>query len=253
MSAGFRSFELDLPGALLSQLVSVLDEMISAPLTTANVEGLPDEQGIYQLIYNGQIVYVGKTDGRAGLRQRLGRHVWTIQHRCNLESEYVQYKAVHIFVFTAVDLESLLRRHYGHGVGLPWDRSGFGSNDPGRERDTTTLSPTAFDALYPIDIDRHLEFHPQLPLTAAALLEQLKTVVPYGVRAQSRSGTTRKPHSDLDVEITNLGPDITARGVVTKIIASLPAGWQGTLLPGRVILYRENKEYSAGVVIARSE
>jgi hypothetical protein len=36
------------------------------------------------------------------------------------------------------------------------------------------------------------------------------------------------------------------------LIALLPAGWQATHLPGYIILYKENKNYVHGQVIARS-
>jgi hypothetical protein len=44
----------------------------------------------------------------------------------------------------------------------------------------------------------------------------------------------------------------TAREVVKAVVGTLSRGWQATLLPGRIILYKESKTYSAGSVIAVS-
>jgi hypothetical protein len=110
---GFIEFEFDLPEALLTNLVRVFDSMDSADLTQENVAQIADAQGVYQLLLDGQLVYIGKTDAEAGLRKRLERHARTIQHRLNLDATRVTFKAVRVFVFTAIDLETQLIRHYG--------------------------------------------------------------------------------------------------------------------------------------------
>lgn len=46
---GFRTFEFDLPAALLDHLVKVLDGMESAPLSPDGLSGVPEAQGVYQL------------------------------------------------------------------------------------------------------------------------------------------------------------------------------------------------------------
>ena len=252
VSSGFRSFEFDLPEALLAHLIRVFDDMESAALVVGTVQQLPEEQGVYQLLHRGVVVYVGKTDGEAGLRQRLGRHAWNIQHRRNLDVEHVSLKAIRVYVFTAIDLETKLIRLYGGGGGLAWNKSGFGSNDPGRERDTTKLKADGFDALYPVNLDLPLNLDLHLPMTAADLFNRLRGAVPYGLRAEKRTGNPRKLHRDLDAEVRSVEGDITARHIVRAIVGALPPGWQATLLPGRVILYREQRTYSAGTVIASS-
>lgn len=252
MTPGYHAFEFDLPGALLSSLVDTFDAMEGAPLIAENVARLPDEQGVYQLLYEGQVVYVGKTDAEAGLRRRLGRHAFTVQHRSNLDVDKVLFRAIRVFVFTAVDLETQLIRHYGKNGKLPWNNSGFGSNDPGRERDTTKLKLDGFDALFPVDLDRVLDYAVELPATVAQVLDRLRQTVPYKIRAQSDPQTDRKAHPDFDVQLTSLPTPLTARSLLQAIASKLPGGWQITLLPGRVILYQEEKVYSAGTVIARS-
>jgi len=250
MIEGFREFEFDLPDALLASLIKAFREMEGAPLLLENVALLPEAQGVYQLLYEDQIVYVGKTDGEAGLRQRLTRHAWTIQQRCNLDPLLVKFRALRVFVFTAVDLETQLIKHYGGMKKVTWNNSGFGSNDPGRERDTTKIKAGGFDDLFPVDLDRPMSLvGTSAPNTAVTVLAALRREIPYIVRAQT---LRNKPHPDLYSEVGPLPEVTTAREVIKLVVNSLPTGWQATLLPGRVILYREDKEYSAGSIIARS-
>lgn len=252
MTDGFVEFEFDLPEALLQRLVGVFAGMSAAPLEAGVVAGIPDAQGVYQLFLDGQLSYIGKTDAEAGLRKRLTRHAAKIQHRIGLDPARVSFRAVRVFVFTAVDLETQLIKHYKVDT---WNGSGFGSNDPGRERDTTTYKPEHFDALYPIDIDRIL---PDLPLpeegTAAAYFTLLRTQIPYTFRAQSAGPRTRKPHDDLGLSVKfPAGTPVTTRNVIATIVRQLPAGWQAIRLPSHVILYKDNKNYPGGEVLAVSQ
>lgn len=48
------------------------------------------------------------------------------------------------------------------------------------------------------------------------------------------------------------GVPLTAHGVIAAVVAQLPPGWQATKLPGLVMLYKEQKVYPFGSVIARS-
>jgi Eco29kI restriction endonuclease len=245
---GFYEFEFDLPDALLSSLVKIFDGMDGAPLLPVNVSELPEAQGVYQLLLGGEVVYIGKTDAEAGLKNRLGRHAYSIQHRLNLDTEKVTFKAVRVFVFTAMDLETQLISHYGSSA---WNFSGFGSNDPGRNRDNTRLKTEGFDATYPIDIDRQLDIEwPEHP-TAAQIVTRLKAELPYTLRYELRTGG-RKIHPDFEAaQVTLSAGRYTVRTLVEAVIQALPAGWQATALPSRVIIYQETTEYIFGKVIAR--
>jgi hypothetical protein len=254
MTPGFREFEFDLPQALLSNLISIFDHMDGAPLTPENLIQIPDAQGVYQLCLRDELVYIGKTDGEAGLRKRLERHAWTIQHRRNLEPEEVKFKALRVFVFTAVDLETQLINHYRSNARVSWNNSGFGSNDPGRNRDDTRAKAGSFDALYPIDLDRQVLLEIRSPVRISDLMVALKRVLPYTVRVQPAATNSRKLHPDFDdlrVTLPEDGP-FTTRSIFTELLKSLPPGWQSTLLAGRIILYKENRGYPYGEVIARS-
>lgn len=244
----YTEFEFDLPDALLSNLVRILDKLEPAKLTPDNVKAIPDEQGIYQLFLDDAPVYVGKTDAQAGLNTRLSRHCRKILHRRSLDPERVSFRAVRIFVFTAVDMETDLIRHYGGVKGLAWNGSGFGSNDPGRKRDETRNKAGNFDYEYPADIDRTLEGDLAAG-SAAEVWDALNKRVPYTLRAQDKMR-----HADLKGSpVPELKAPFTARQAVRHVVKHLPAGWQATKLLGYVILYKERKDdYPQSEVIARS-
>lgn len=251
MTIGYIEFEFDLPGALLHRLVDVFSGIEPAALDSRVVVEIPDAQGVYQLFQEGRLVYVGKTDAEAGLRKRLLRHADKIQHRTGLDPSTITFRAVRVFVFTAVDLETQLIRYYAVKT---WNGSGFGSNDPGRERDTTTYKLDHFDAIYPINIDRTLD---GLALPGEAIVAEffsrLRAVLPYTFRMQNAGGKSRKPHPDLGavVSVPEETP-MSARGLIRALVPQLVAGWQAVKLPSHLILYKDDKVYPSGEVLARS-
>jgi hypothetical protein len=249
----YTEFEFDLPGALLARLIKVLDELGTAPLNNASLLEVPEQQGVYQLLLDDRVVYVGKTDAEAGLHKRLARHARKIMHRVGLDPARVSFKAVRIYVFTAVNLESDLIRHYGGVKAIDWNGSGFGSNDPGRERDTTKVDPENYDAMFPIDVDREMAFAIDTDETAACALARLKDALPYTFRYQGRGGRSRKPHTDFEeTTLMALNGPVTPRAAIQYIVAALPQGWQATALPGYIILYKEDRDYPQADVIAVS-
>ena len=240
-----ETLEFDLPSALLNQLVELLDNMHSESLVQENLENVPEEQGVYQLFHKDELVYIGKTDSEAGLKNRLSRHCKKIKNRQNLDSKEVTFKAVRIYVFTAMDLETQLRDHYKNlQVGLKWQNSGFGSNDPGRNRDEG--KPGTFDQQFPIDInftfDNSLEVGKRSVLEA---LEDFKSKVPYVVRFErERTKNTREPNSDLRGNYVTISESIdTPKKLLDKVATVLGDDWQITVLPGYVIIYKESKNY----------
>lgn len=248
---GFRSFEFDLPSALLEQLITMLDGMEQGPLLPDVTAAVPNAQGVYQLFHNGKLVYVGKTDAEAGLRQRLSRHAWTIQSRHNLDVGEMRFKAIQVLVFSAMDLEKALIAHYKKRKEHPaWNGSGFGSNDPGRRRDTTALKEDGFDANYPINIDLPLDVHPSGQLTALEALTALMPNVPYTLRHERTDDAMVELGSS---QVTLPERNVTLRSAVEAVCAALSPGWQATKLPARVIMYREQKnDYPGGEIIAHS-
>src|SRR6185295_17870023 len=130
-------------------------------------------------------------DAEAGLLKRLLRHSRKTQHRVGLSPDRVSFKAVRIYVFTAIDLETQLIRHYTGSSGTVWNGSGFGANDPGRERDKS--KPGRYDTDFPLDIDRPLEVDLSGERTAASVITALKATIPYTLRVQAKAKGSRQP------------------------------------------------------------
>ena len=259
MPFGFQAFEFDLPAALLEQLVRVFEEIKPAPLTDQRTLNIPEAQGIYQLLLKTPIgfqpVYIGKTDAEAGLSKRLERHAKKVMHRQNVAPGDVFFKAIRVYVFTVIDLETRLIKYYGGKAGLPWNGSGFGSNDPGRQRDTTEYKKSHFDTKYPIDIDRVLEHTIPASGTAADILKSLKDLMPYTIRFETVDGNSRQPHPDLaQAELTlPITRPLTCRETISAVIRSLPVGWHATKLPSHIIIYKNDKRtFPSGEQIALS-
>ncbi|WP_031410495.1 GIY-YIG nuclease family protein [Thiomonas sp. FB-Cd] len=253
---GFAEFEFDLPRALKAELIGLLDGMETGPLQQDVTSEVPEAQGVYQLFYGNTLVYVGKTDAEAGLRTRLSRHARKILHRPTLTGA-VSFKAVRIMVFTAMDLETQLIKHYRETANgaAAWNGSGFGSNDPGRQRETTNKSPEGFDAQHPINIDLPAQLIPPGTKTAAAALAELKVALPYTLRYETlRNAQGRaqrgQPHADLlTANVTIPEGSQTVRGLMRIIRTALGTEWQATAFVSHVILYKEQHSYQYGEVI----
>ncbi len=150
-----------------------------------------------------------------------------------------------------MDLETALIAYYRTSQQPPtWNGSGFGNNDPGRERDTTAVRADGFDGVFPINIDGEILVDWGSEASALHVLTVLNASVPYRVRHQR----TLEARAHLQAALVKrLTQPTTARSVIEAVCAALPAGWQGTRLAGRIILYREIKnDYPSAEVIARS-
>lgn len=248
----FKDLEFDLPSALLAQLVTLFEHMAPGPLNEETVLSVPEEQGVYQLFFDDELVYVGKTDADAGLRQRLLRHARKIRSRRNLYQGQVAFKAVRVYVFTAMDLEGLLIKHYKVAkIPLAWNLSGFGSNDPGRNRDRSKVKQNHFDSLYPIDLDcgAHV-VQPVDDHRVAEVLRQLKDQLAYTVRYQNDGDRSKRPHVDLvETKVRLRSEEDSVSSILRQVKIALGEEWQITILPGYVIIYKERECYTHGEVI----
>lgn len=249
MHSFMETLEFDLPSALLSQLVDLLNNMTSEQLIKENMTSVPEEQGVYQLLLDDKVVYIGKTDSEAGLKKRLLRHCEKVQSRKGIKAGQIRFKAVRVYVFTAMDLETQLINYYKDLQGsIEWQNSGFGSNDPGRKRDTG--KPGVFDSTFAIDVDVILgtPIDPGLTVVAEAL-NSLKQRVPYVVRFERETGG-RAPHEDLRKTEVFVSEEMnTSRKLLLAVKSSLGPEWQITVLPGYVIIYKESRSYSSGEII----
>lgn len=257
MTDGYAELEFDLPGALLREIVALMEKMPSAELAAANLEIVTNAPGIYALLSNatGELLYIGKAEGAKGLQSRLTRHMRKLEGRQNIDSGEIHFKAIRIFVFTAMDIEASLIGHYGDDNSLPWNHSGFGSNDPGKERDTTRYKPDHFDARHPIRLDdTFVEFEPgQRPV--AEVMQTLKDGLPFLLRFQRPNSSSRRSF-DVDFETTNVElPErpLSTREVIELCLAALPTGWHATALPSHIICYKnDNRGFPSGMRISAS-
>ena len=257
MNDGYAELEFDLPRALLKDIVALLDGMNSAELTTSNLTGVSDAPGVYALSSSvtGELLYIGKAESSKGLLNRLTCHMRKLDGRQNINPGDIHFKAVRIFVFAAMDLEAALISHYGGDGKLPWNHSGFGSNDPGQQRDTTTYKPDHFDTQHPIRLDHSfVEFKVgQRPV--AEVMQHLKDGLPYLLRFQRPNASSRNSfESDFEDNIVDIQrPHMTTREVLELCVAALPSGWHATALPSHVIFYKnDDRRFPSGTLIARS-
>jgi len=253
MADCYRELEFDLPNALTDTLVGMFESMQSGALNEANLQAVEqDAQGVYQIFLDEELVYVGKTDADAGLGLRLARHSRKIRGRMHLDPAAVRFKAIRVFVFTVMDLEQLIIRHYRElfKVQLDWNNSGFGSNDPGRNRDHSALKDGHFDLLYPINLDHNVKIPKafvRVSTNVAGLLSVLKNNAPYTIRFETEVKGRKLPHPDLlAASVVLQAGDKTVRKVLQQIRASLNSAWQVTALPGYVIVYKESVRYVRG-------
>ena len=222
------------------QLKERLDELQASPLclTTLTVldqyqSQIGSFQGVYVIYYTGRPVYVGKANG---LRDRLYDHLYKLTSRHGINAGNVGYKALFLdnSMSTAAN-EDLLIQIYKSEYPNMWNGRGFGTKDPGKERDTTR--PNAFDQEFPIIADLPigiiLDAAGYIPL--GVLLAQMKQQLPYVFRYQV-------PPEELIKYICLKGVNLTACSLAHAAVRFLGLGWKGVILSYGIVIYKTNKE-----------
>lgn len=238
-------FDFNLPKAVLEQLVDAFKILPIGPLTLEALEDVEDIQGVYQLYLSGKLMYLGKAD--TDLRGRLVRHFYTLKGRKAIKIENCGFKGLYLHDNWAASLheDNMLKHYKGESA---WNNSGFGSNDPGKQRDTTVYPDDAFDVLFPIDLDFRTNLQAG-DFDLWNLLGELKEATPYTFRFETAE-TRGKPHADYKGKVVKLKKaDMSFRDILACICQQLPTGWQATEIPSRVILYKESKSYPRGNVL----
>lgn len=249
---GYTEYEINIERIIRNDMPNVLDAMSAAPLTAANVAKLPmNAKGAYVLFLDDLAVYAGKTDTTHGFRQRLNRHSNTIKDRKGLDPSRVSFKAVRVLVFSNFDVEAILIKELRrlNAAALAWNDSGFGSNDPGRNRERG--EPANFDKTYPIDIDAPIDLQPGT-YEVLALLLRLKAMLSYTLRFES-VGRWNNGHPDYQAApaVTITSEVVTVRLCVELVLSVLPPTWRATVFPDRVVIYREAEIYPHAVEYIR--
>jgi hypothetical protein len=182
-----RVFDLDIPAALKDQLVREFERLTPRPLGEVRPYGeldIADEPGVYGLMHQGKLVYVGKA---GSLADRLRQHAYKIMGRQNLAIADMTCKALRVNPnWAAYAPEDILLRHYRalRPPACEWNGNGFGPHDPGRERETTNKPPDGFDALYPIHHDWPCAWIEAGEYDVLDLLIRLKENLPFLLRYQ---------------------------------------------------------------------
>ncbi|WP_233840521.1 Eco29kI family restriction endonuclease [Dyella sp. 2HG41-7] len=244
----YFEFELDLTEALRERLPTEFDRLQGAPLTLENVVKVPQTQGVYMLLERGIPMYIGKTDAAHGFQDRIRRHWYTLSARHNIDLANVWFKAVRVMVFTTVNVESILIEQYIGANPMAWQNSGFGSNDPGHNREFQ--QPSKFDIDYPINLQIPIDFVQPGTRPVLDVLLNLKHYLPYDLRFETDVASSRKnvhfTKGHIDQRLTMIDVpqrSFTVRELLQLLINALPDGWVATVLPGRVILYKEPTTY----------
>jgi hypothetical protein len=241
-------FALDLHRALVEQLPEALDALEPAPLSRPNLDVLGTERGVYQLLERGRSVYIGKSEQPLALR--LDQHRRRCTGRLNIDVNEMSFRCLYVdrFVDAAAPERVLIERYQARGE-APWNvQEGFAPKDVGRQRDRGRPGQWFLDR--PADHEALItvpEGGRRIPLLAA--LERLKTAVPFDLfRYASSRSQDRKDRADAEQDYPGryiVLPDEPAPTLLhlRAVIERLPEGWQATVLPHGVILYKEQYPY----------
>ncbi|MFF3413415.1 GIY-YIG nuclease family protein [Streptomyces sp. NPDC002698] len=228
-------FRLSITQALGDQLADALDDLSPAPLTEPNLDELEDRPGVYQLYRNDKFVYVGKAD--KSLPTRILKHLRKVSGRQGISLSEMTFTCLYVAEdFSALAPEKLLIKNYKKRGEIPWNNNGFGNNDPGKRRDETVVKENHFDALFRIDLGRTIPRIKPGATTLAKLLAHVSKEAPYTFRYEKKKmGTAYK--KEIQVPET----DLTIAQLFELIAINLPEEWQITVLPGRAIMYPDNR------------
>lgn len=227
------NFSLSFTKALRDQLIQKLDMLTPAALCPENLAEVAKLGGVYQLFHDSELVYVGKST--KNLNNRLLRHYRKIGGRQGGLTGSVSFKCVYVDEdLDAVAPEKMLIDLFRKRGLAKWNANGFGSNDPGRQRDHSRVEDTHFDAQYPIDLDSlvKLERLPNSP-TVFDIFNELKSELPFVFRFDSKaSKQLRNSVNKVQGEVER-----TVRDWLDLASSEAPSHWATVALPGYVISY----------------
>ncbi|GAA3046445.1 GIY-YIG nuclease family protein [Actinokineospora globicatena] len=225
-------FRLSITQALADQLASGLADLSPDPLDPTHIANVAAKPGVYQLYENDVLVYVGKAEAAESLPKRLRQHHDKLSGRRNVGSMTFTCLYVHEDMH-AVSPERLLIKKYGAAGFASWNYAGFGSKDPGKERDTTKIDDGHFDATHPINLDFVCAGIRARSYLLSDLLVTVKAALPFLFRYQKAPF-----HDDVIVAVPNDAPkadDLLA--IMGACVAEADARWRIIALPGYVIMY----------------
>ncbi|WP_329106866.1 GIY-YIG nuclease family protein [Micromonospora sp. NBC_01699] len=240
-------FAIDLNAALLEQLPQALDSLEPVSLTEENLSALGPEHGVYQLFHAGESVYIGKSQDT--LRVRLNQHRRRCMGRLGIDVSDMSFRCLYVDKFVdAASPESVLIKRYREAGLAPWNvAEGFAPKDVGRGRASGKPGQWFLDR--PVD---HLVTVRVAgaggPMPVLGALAALKAAVPFDLfrYASDRSGSESDKASVVDYvgrEVTLERGKAPLMSHLRRVVAALPVGWQATVEPPGVQIYREEVNY----------
>jgi hypothetical protein len=248
----FAAFDFDLARAVLDQLVEAFDAIPIGALSPDALQHMWRGKGVYQLYLGKQLRYVGKSNNLPG---RLSRHLRALSARQNFDVTSLGFKALYIHKnWTTWTTEDAMLRHFGREN--LWNTSGFGSNDPGHNREDTA-EETTFNNQYPINPDIECTWVGPQTVSAWAILTSLKDKrkLPYLFRFHKVTNKFKRPidfEAQKQLKETNITiprANMTVREVLIEVARQLGDGWQATQFKGRLVLYKERLPYNHGTIL----
>lgn len=235
-------YSFDFLNTISHQLKTFIDELALTPLNPRTLHAFSafqrennSEQGVYLIHYDGAPVYLGKADDVA---ERLGNHYKKLLGRHNIEPDKIAYKAILLdrSMSTAANEEILIALFRKDYEGM-WNGKGFGSKDPGKERDTTKPGP--FDEKYPIN-EQHIVNFESTSGSLDFYLKKAKAELPYHFRFEIPKQISRA------TQITLPNASLPADDFLQIIINNLGQGWKGVILSYGMIIYKTEHRYKYG-------
>lgn len=242
-------FVFDMATALAEQLEAKFRNLGGAPLDPMNIDTVPYGHGVYLLYHNGELVYVGKAKS---VRNRLRKHWNNIRGRKKISIADVRFKCLLVEkTWSPLTHEDALIKHFKKGNLCQWNGNGFGPNDPGRKREKTNKKPEGFDRQHPIDTGWTEHGVSAGTWYAGEIIRTMKRGLPYLFRYQIRGKKLRNGHPDYNRATLRVRKDRMPAIALVKLVArKLKAqGWQATVFPSHIILYKENEHYKFGRVV----
>lgn len=247
---GASDFEFDIATPLFRQIQGAFADVEQADLSPLNVGSLEGRPAVYGLDHGGQLAYIGKAD--EDVRGRLGKHRRQLAGRVNVSPEDVRFRCVYLArTWDPFKPEGHLIRHYGTRDYPGWNGRGFGSNDPGRNRDHTDLGDAHWHVRFPLD--------PTWPCAEVEagqhavldLLTEVKRSCPFWVRFQGfregKGADSPQQYAEARADFAAAeqvdvpAGGMTAQDLLLLAVQSLPNPdeWQLTQLPSHLLLYKE--------------
>jgi hypothetical protein len=189
-------FRFELGPAILAQLLQTLRRVPAMRVKKAIEMG--KYPGFYQLVIEGQPVYVGKSSRPVGTRLR--EHLKKLSGRSGIDLDVVTVKFAFVEDPSLVDLseDQLISFFAAHGE-ADWNQSGFGSKVSGYGRGRQKASE--WDLKYPSDVERSIElqaFSGTLYAFVRALAK--KAPVTVSVPSEHRPSFKRCHPTTVDIE-----------------------------------------------------